>query len=66
MLFARFDKDVQKHFKDYACFFNKDTVDVDSINLAYEENFKTSGLLSKKPEVSGQVTFDMRFIVTFK
>ncbi len=27
---------------------------------------KTSGLLTEKPEVSGQVTFDMKFIVTFK
>lgn len=65
-LFAIFEKDVKKHFEEEVCFSNKGTVDVDLSNLTYDENLKTSGLLSEKPEVSGEVTFDMKFIVTFK
>jgi hypothetical protein len=57
---------VKKHFEEEVCFSNKGTVDVDLSNLTYDEDLKTSGLLSEKPEVSGQVTFDMKFIVTFK
>lgn len=65
-LFAIFEEYVKKHFEEEICFSNEDTVDVDLSSLTYDENLKTSGLLYEKPEVSGQVTFDMRFTVTFK
>jgi hypothetical protein len=65
-LFVRFEKVVQRHFLDEVCLSNANEVDVDVSNVTYEEDLTTSGLLSEKPEVSGQVTFDMKFTVVFK
>lgn len=52
-----------KHFENKVYFSEEGSIDVDLRNLTYVEDLKTSGLLSEKPEVKGEVMFDVRFVV---
>ncbi len=65
-LFAKLQADVLKHFEKKVYFSEEGSIYVDLRNLTYVEDLKTSGLLSEKPEVNGEVMFDVRFVVLVK